>query len=111
MSKFQRLLIVLAVVAVSFAFLWPTVSWYWLTPKADQALALGSREQIREYARTMAITDLNALKSSATAGDNSALNAQKFTVVIQAASTAYGTAKKAAPSTWTSKAALAAFSS
>jgi preprotein translocase subunit SecD len=111
MSKFQRLLIVLAVVAVSFAFLWPTVSWYWLTPKADQALALGSREQIREYARTMAITDLNALKASAAAGDNSALNAQKFAVVVQVASKAYSTAKKAVPSTWTAKAALAAFSS
>jgi preprotein translocase subunit SecD len=109
MSKLQRLLIVLLVSAVSFAFLWPTVSWYGLTSKADKALALGSREQIREYARAMAITDLNALKADAVAGGGTALNAQKFAVVVQAASKAYSTARKAEPSSWTSKTALAAF--
>ena len=109
MSKLQRLLIVLAVVAVSFAFLWPTVSWYWLTPKADQALALGSREQIREYARTMAITDLNALKSSASSGNDEKLDAQKYAVDIQAATKAYSLARKAQPASWTAKTALAAF--
>jgi preprotein translocase subunit SecD len=102
-------LIILAVVAVSFAFLWPTVSWYGLTSKADKALAIGSREQIREYARTMAITDLNALKASAVAGEGAALDAQKFAVVVQAASKAYAVAKKAAPASWTAKTALAAF--
>ena len=63
MSKIQRLLIVLVVIAIAFAFLWPTISWYWLTPKADMALALGTREQIRDYSRSMAITDLTALKA------------------------------------------------
>ena len=109
MSKVQRFLIVLVVSLIAFAFLWPTVSWYWLTPKADMALALGSREQIREYARSMAITDLNALKSSAASNDGAALNAQQYAVVIQAASKAYTTAKKDMPSSWTSKSALAAF--
>jgi preprotein translocase subunit SecD len=102
-------LIVLAVVAVSFAFLWPTVSWYWLTPKADQALALGSREQIRDYARNMAKQDLHDLKAAALAGDGTALDAQKFSIVIQAASKAYGTARKPLPASWTPKASLAAF--
>lgn len=109
MSKIQRLLIVLAVVAVAFAFLWPTVSWYGLTPKADQALALGSREQIREYSRSMAITDLSALKASATEGSDTKLDAQKFAVDIQAAANAYKMARKSQPSSWTAKAALAAF--
>lgn len=109
MSKFQRLLIVLGVIAVSFAFLWPTVNWYWLTPKADKSLAVGSREQIREYARSMAISDLNALKASASSNDESKMDAQKFTVDIQAATSAYKTARKPLPSTWTSKTALAAF--
>jgi preprotein translocase subunit SecD len=109
MSKLQRLLIVLAVVAVSFAFLWPTVSWYWLTPKADKALAVGSREQIREYARSMAITDLNALKSSAAASDETKLDVQKFAVDIKAATSAYKTARKPEPASWTAKSALAAF--
>ena len=109
MSKFQRLLIVLAVVAVSFAFLWPTITWYWLTPKADKALAVGSREQIREYARSMAITDLNDLKSSAAASDETKLDAQKFAVDIKAATSAYKTARKPEPASWTAKSALAAF--
>jgi preprotein translocase subunit SecD len=109
MSKFQRLLIVLAVVAVSFAFLWPTVSWYWLTPKADKSLAVGSREQIREYARSMAISDLNALKASASSNDEGKMDAQKFAVDIQAAVTAYKTARKNQPAAWTAKTALAAF--
>jgi preprotein translocase subunit SecD len=111
MSKIQRLLIVLVVIAVAFAFLWPTVSWYWLTPKADMALALGTREQIRDYSRAMAITDLTALKASATAGDDAKLDAQKFAIVIQAASKAYKTAKKPSPSAWTAKTALAGFPS
>ena len=111
MSKLQRLLIVLAVIAVSFIFLWPTVSWYWLTPKADQALALGSREQIREYSRAMAITDLTALKTSAAAGDAAKLDAQKYSVAIGAATKSYELAKKAKPATWTAKSILSAFAS
>jgi preprotein translocase subunit SecD len=109
MSKLQRLLIVVLVVAVSFAFLWPTVSWYGLTSKADKSLAVGSREQIREYARTMAITDLNALKTSAAAGDDTKLDVQKFATVIKSASSAYKTARKGLPASWTAKTALAAF--
>jgi len=109
MSKTQRLLIVLVVIAIAFAFLWPTVSWYWLTPKADQALAVGSREQIRDYSRSMAITDLTALKTDATAGSDAKLDAQKFAVDIQAASNAYRIARKSQPSSWTAKTALAAF--
>jgi preprotein translocase subunit SecD len=111
MSKIQRLLVVLATIVVSFAFLWPTVNWYWLTPKADKAIALGTREQIRDYSRSMAITNLTALKASATAADDAKLDAEKFAVVIQAASKAYKTAKKAVPAAWTAKTALAAFSS
>jgi preprotein translocase subunit SecD len=110
MSKVQRFLIVLVVIAIAFAFLWPTVSWYWLTPKADKALAVGSREQIRDYSRSMAITDLTALKSSALAGD-SKLDEQKYAVDIKAATLTYKTAKKDMPSFWTAKAVLAAFDS
>jgi len=111
MSKFQRLLIVLAIVAVAFAFLWPTVSWYWLTPKADQALALGTREQIRDYSRSMAIASIKALKASAAAGDTTPLDSGKYGIVVEAATSAYKTAKKAVPSSWTAKATLAAFTS
>ena len=109
MSKIQRLLIVLVVIAIAFAFLWPTISWYWLTPKADMALALGTREQIRDYSRSMAITDLTALKASVATGGDSKLDTQKFAVDIKAATNAYKTARKPVPSAWTAKAALGAF--
>ena len=32
MSKRSRLILILVVLAVCFAFLWPTVKWYYLTP-------------------------------------------------------------------------------
>jgi preprotein translocase subunit SecD len=111
MSKMQRFLVVLAVIAVAFAFLWPTVSWYWLTPKADQALALGTREQIRDYSRSMAIADIKALKAAAAAGDEKPVDAKKYSVVLEAASKAYKNAKKKAPAAWTAKATLQAFTS
>jgi preprotein translocase subunit SecD len=109
MSKFQRLLVILAVIGVSFIFLWPTVSWYGLTSKADKALAIGTREQIRDYSRAMAITDLTALKKAAAAGDESKIDTLKYEIVIQASSKGYDVAKKAKPAAWTAKSALIGF--
>ena len=54
MNKTKRFLVVLVVLAIAFVFLVPTIRWYAMTPKEDQALALGSREQIREYSWRMA---------------------------------------------------------
>jgi len=111
MSKIQRLLVILAVIAVSFAFLWPTVSWYWLTPKADQALAVGSLEQIRDYARKMAKTDLVALEADAASANPAPLDQTRYATAFQAASKAYDLSKKAKPASWTAKSVLAAFDS
>jgi hypothetical protein len=41
------------VIAVAFAFLFPTIHWYFLTPKEDQRWLL-IREQIRDFSRRMA---------------------------------------------------------
>ncbi|HUW40921.1 MAG TPA: protein translocase subunit SecD [Rectinemataceae bacterium] len=109
MSKIQRFLIVLAVIAVALAFLWPTVSWYFLTSKANQSLAVGSAEQIREYSRSMAVADLEQLKGLAGKGDQSSLSPVKFASVIQAATKAYKDARKSLPKTWTATSVLAAF--
>jgi len=111
MNKTKRFLIVLGVIGVALAFLWPTINWYFLTPKADQALALGSREQIREYARAMAGVDLVALTKAAAANDESVLDATKYKAVISAAKAAYRDAKKPAPKQWTAKTTLAGFNS
>ena len=42
MSKRSRFLLILVVLGLCFAFLWPSISWYIRTPKEMQALALGS---------------------------------------------------------------------
>ncbi len=49
MNKRSRFIIILVVLAVCFAFLWPSISWYARTPKDQQSLALGSLEKIKDY--------------------------------------------------------------
>ncbi|MDR1507806.1 MAG: protein translocase subunit SecD [Treponema sp.] len=61
MSKRYRFFIILAVVGVCLIFLYPTARWYFFVPKDEQNLALGSREQIRDYARQTALLDLQRL--------------------------------------------------
>ncbi|MDR3275800.1 MAG: protein translocase subunit SecD [Treponema sp.] len=65
MSKRYRFIIVLLVVAVCFVFLFPTLRWYFMVPKEDQALALGTREQIKEYASRTALVGLQNLIDAA----------------------------------------------
>jgi preprotein translocase subunit SecD len=111
MSKFRRLLVVIAVLAVAFMFLFPSIQWYFLTPKEDQAIAVGSREQIREYSRRMTYLIITDLKQKATAKDTTDLSGQKmYSVAIESAKKAYSLAKKPAPKTWDAIAILSAFS-
>ena len=111
MNKTKRFLLVLAVVGVALAFLWPTINWYFLTPKADMALALGTREQIREYARSMAGTDLKELTAAAAANNDQALDPVRYKVALQAGQAAWRAAKKPEPKIWNAKAVLDGFNS
>ncbi len=112
MSKLRRLMIVIAVLAVAFMFLFPSIQWYFLTPKEDQAIAVGSREQIREYSRRMTYLIISDLKERAAAGDTTDLSNQKnYKVAIDSAKKAYSLAKKPTPKTWDAVAILSAFSS
>lgn len=61
MNKKSRLVIILAVLAGCFMFLWPTISWYARTPKEDQALALSSLENIKDYSSIKAASDVKAM--------------------------------------------------
>lgn len=110
MSKIRRLIVVLLVMAVAFAFLFPTIQWYFLTPKEDQAIALGSREQIREYSRRMSYAILSDVVAKAKANDSSSLSST-YPLVIDAARKAYKTTKRALPSQWTAASVVKAFSS
>ena len=65
MNKRSRLVLLLVVLALCFVFLWPSISWYGRTPKEVQALALGSTENIKDFATAKASEDVNAIKALA----------------------------------------------
>ena len=68
MKKRYRLVIVLIVMAVCFVFLWPTLRWYFLTPLDQQALALQTRERIRDDAEQYARDGLQRVIEQARIG-------------------------------------------
>jgi len=109
MSKTRRFIIVLVVLGIAFAFLFPTLKWYFWTPKENQALASGSREQIREYSRRMAVRDITQLKAKV--NDPTAISASQFGYAITVATQSYKDSEKAVPKVWTAKAVLSAFNS
>jgi len=76
MSKRSRFLVILFVIALCFVFLWPSISWYGLTPKEDQALALGSLEKIKDYARIQASEDVLKIEEAARVDENAQLPAE-----------------------------------
>ncbi|MCX7949024.1 MAG: protein translocase subunit SecD [Treponemataceae bacterium] len=106
MSKRYRFFIILATVAVCFAFLYPTLRWYFWVPKEDQALALGSREQIKNFANRKAQGDLRDLKALARDGKDLP---EKFSFLIPIAKENYRLAKMQMPKKWDARAVLAAF--
>ncbi|HOZ72357.1 MAG TPA: protein translocase subunit SecD [Spirochaetales bacterium] len=108
MNKTKRFIIVLVVLAVAFAFLFPSLQWYAMTPKEDQALALGSREQIREYAWRMARADLAEIERLVAASDAEPLP-ERFDPLVKRARKIYKELGIAAPAAWDAKAFLAAF--
>jgi preprotein translocase subunit SecD len=110
MSKTRRFIIVLAVLGIAFAFLFPSLKWYFFTPKEDQALAVSSREQIREYSRRMAVKDITELRARAAANDESAIPAQ-YHYAISESSKQYRDNGKPVPKVWSAKATLTGFDS
>jgi preprotein translocase subunit SecD len=55
-------------VAVCAVFLAPTVRWYFFVPAQDKIIALGSREQIKNYASRKAAADLDSVIDAARNG-------------------------------------------
>lgn len=108
MSKRYRFFIVLATVAVCLAFLSPTLRWYFMVPKEDQALALGSREQIKTYSNRKAQADLKELVAAARAGGEVP---EKLSFLAPIAKSNYKLAKIPAPQKWDARAVLTAFAS
>ena len=108
MKKRTRFVIVLAVLGLCFVFLYPTLKWYFWTDKDDKALALGSREKIKDYVINMTKTDIDALIVSAKNGDPDPVST-KYDPLINAAKKNLKSLGKEQPSVWTAGALLAAF--
>ena len=73
MSKKARLVAILAVLAVCFVFLLPSIRWYTKTSKDDQTLALSPLETIKEYAENAASSDAELLLEAAKADEGAAV--------------------------------------
>lgn len=110
MNKRSRFLLILVVLGVCFAFLWPSLSWYLWTPKEVQNLALGSLEKIKDYSNVQASADVNELKALAKTSPASALP-ESFSWLEKAAADNYKDNGKAVPSPMSVRGALEAYSS
>ena len=108
MSKRYRFIIILVVLGLSFVFLLPSIRWYFLIPKQDQAMALQSREQIKTYASQKAQSDLETLVSLARSGGDMPADMAFLTAK---AKDIYKIAKQSVPAKWDARAVLGAFNS
>ncbi|MEL3906480.1 MAG: protein translocase subunit SecD [Treponema sp.] len=108
MKKRTRFVIILAVLGLCFAFLYPTLKWYFLTAKEDKALALGSREKIKDYVMNMTKADVDALIAAAKTGSSDPLET-KYEPLIKAAKKNLKSIGKSVPAVWTAAEVLAAF--
>ncbi|MBQ8012925.1 MAG: protein translocase subunit SecD [Treponema sp.] len=88
MNKRSRFIIVLVVLAVCFAFLWPSISWYARTPKDQQTLALGSLEKIKDYTVVKAKEEADNLVSIAKSNPETLLDSS-YDYLVKAAKKNY----------------------
>ena len=107
MNNRTRLLVLLAVIALCFVFLWPSISWYGRTPKEVQQLALGSTENIKNYAELKAAEDVRAIKKM----DLSAPLADEYAWLKKDVAKRYKALDKKAPAELTLKDVLSAYDS
>ncbi|MCL2294800.1 MAG: protein translocase subunit SecD [Spirochaetes bacterium] len=70
MSKRFRFFIVLLVLVIAGVFLYPTINWYFMVPQEKKDIALGSREQIRNYAMSRAARELDRINELARLDSN-----------------------------------------
>jgi preprotein translocase subunit SecD len=106
MSKLTRFFIVLITVGVCFAFLYPTLKWYFWTSPEDKQLALESIEQIREDAVKIAANDYKRLLAAAEAGE--ALP-EDFKYLVRDAKAARQVRRVEIPAAWDAKNVLFSF--
>jgi len=108
MSKRYRFAIIIVIVAVCFVFLWPSLRWYFLVPKDQQARALQSREQIKIYASRTAQADYQRLITIAQEDGDVP---EELSFLVKQAKKNYKDIKQPNPEKWDARTTLSAFSS
>jgi preprotein translocase subunit SecD len=108
MSKRYRLFIIFAVMAICFVFLWPTVRWYFLVSRDQQAVAVESREQIKTTASRSAQADLQRLITLAQENGDVP---DDLSFLVAQAKKIYKDSKQASPEKWDARTTLSAFTS
>ncbi len=110
MNKRLRFLVVLFFLSLGAYFLYPTVSWYFMTSEEMKTLANGSKEEIRKYVKMEASDDLNAL-IDLVKNDPDADFPANISFLIADAKKNYKLEKKDEPSSWTVRNVLEGFQS
>jgi preprotein translocase subunit SecD len=105
MNKRYRFIIIFITMGVCLNFLSPTLRWYFMVPREDQALALGSREQIKIYASQTAQADLEVLGQAGRSGGDLP---GELSFLIAPAKKALKRDKKPLPAAWNAEAVLRA---
>ena len=108
MSKRFRFIVVLLVIALCFVFLHPTLKWYFWTNQEDKALALASREKIKDYSENMARADVDKLIEMAASNSTEPLS-EKYAPIIKEAKNRRKALGMEIPSKWTAQDVAASF--
>jgi len=108
MRKRYRFAIIMVVMAICFVFLWPSLSWHFLTPRDQQVRALQTREQLRNYAMLRAETDFQRLLEEARIGGDVP---EELSFLIRQARRHNRDNRLPAPESWDAHATLSAFPS
>lgn len=108
MSKRFRFIVVLLVIALCFVFLHPTLKWYFWTNQEDKALALASREKIKDYSENMARADVDKLIEMAASSSTEPLS-EKYAPIIKEAKNRRKALGMEIPSQWTAQDVAASF--
>lgn len=108
MSKRSRFFMILVVLVICFAFLWPSIGWYFLTPKDEQTLALGSLEKIKDHSKIMASADVETL-TELVRSDSEAVLPEEFAYLKDAAKKNYKLYGRDVPKEWNIGNVFAAF--
>jgi preprotein translocase subunit SecD len=97
MSKRFRLLLILILIGVALAFLYPTIEWYFLVPEEKRELSFASRNQIKLYAERKAAEVLSELQGL----DPDEPLPEEYGFLTDRAKENYRTEGRAIPRTWT----------